>query len=169
MTAESACPAALAALFTAGEVRQPRDSLGFLLWQVTHAWQRHVDERLAACDLTHLQFVMLISTAWHTHMGAAPSQATLARWLQVHPMQVSQVVKLLLAKKLLIRERMPHDLRAHRLALTADGVARLRIAVPIVQQAHHLFFDAPGGTEEALKMPLLRLFENLGPAAPSPA
>jgi DNA-binding MarR family transcriptional regulator len=164
MPAVPASPAALAALFAASEVRQPKDSLGFLMWQVTHAWQRHVEERLEPCGLTHLQFVVLISTAWHTHLGEPPSQATLARWTQIHPMQVSQVVKLLLAKRLLIRERMPNDGRAHRLALSAEGIERLSIAVPVVHQAHHLFFDAKGGTEAALKKLLAQLFENLAPA-----
>jgi DNA-binding MarR family transcriptional regulator len=162
-----ATPEVLAALFAAGEVHQPKDSLGFLMWQVTHAWQRQVGEQLEPCALTHLQFVVLISTAWHMHLGEPPSQAVLARWTQIHPMQISQVVKLLLAKKLLVREKMPNDGRAHRLALSQEGVERLSIAMPVVQQAHHLFFDAPGGTEQALKTLLQRLFESLGPTGPT--
>jgi len=161
-------PAAIEALFAAAEVSQPKDALGFLMWQVTHAWQRHVEELLEPCGLTHLQFVVMISTAWHMHIGAQPSQAVLARWTRIHPMQVSQVVKLLLAKKLLIRENMPGDGRAHCLGLSAEGIERLSIAVPVVHQAHHIFFDAAGGTEEALKTLLARLFENLAPSAPSP-
>ena len=90
----------------------------------------------------------MISTAWHMHIDALPSQAVLARWTRIHPMQVSQVVKLLLAKKLMIREKMPGDGRAHLLALSAEGIERLSIAVPVVHQAHHVFFDAAGGTEE---------------------
>jgi hypothetical protein len=62
---------------------------------------------------------------------------------------------------------MPGDGRAHLLALSADGIERLSIAVPIVNEAHHVFFDAAHGTEQALKMLLARLFENFELAARS--
>jgi DNA-binding MarR family transcriptional regulator len=166
MTQDRATPEALATLFAASEVRHPCDSLGFLVWQVTHAWQRHVEERLEPFGLTHLQFVVLISTAWHMKQGETPSQAALARWASIHPMQVSQVVKLLIAKNLLLRERMPNDARAHRLALTAEGLARLGAAVPVMKEAHHNFFDAVRGTEEPLKALLGRLFEHLSAEQP---
>ena len=161
-----ATPEALDAVFAASDVRHPCDSLGFLVWQVTHAWQRHVEERLEPFGLTHLQFVVLISTAWHMKQGAAPSQAMLARWAQIHPMQVSQVVKLLMTKGLLLREKMPNDARVHRLALTAEGLARLGAAVPVMKAAHHSFFDAVRGTEEPLKALLGRLFEHLSAVQP---
>jgi DNA-binding MarR family transcriptional regulator len=160
---------AIRALFAASEVSQPKDAIGFLMWQVTHAWQRHVEELLEPCGLTHLQFVILISTAWHMHRAEPPSQAVLARWTRIHPMQVSQVVKLLLTKKLLIRDKKPGDGRAHLLALTREGIERMSIAVPLVHQAQHVFFGTGGGTEEALKTLLARLFENLAPATPFPA
>jgi DNA-binding MarR family transcriptional regulator len=161
-----ATPEALDALFAASDVRHPCDSLGFLVWQVTHAWQRHVEERLEPFGLTHLQFVVLISTAWHMKQSMAPSQAMLARWAQIHPMQISQVVKLLMTKGLLLREKMPSDARVHRLALTAEGLARLGAAVPVMKAAHHSFFDAVCGTEEPLKALLARLFEHLSAVQP---
>jgi len=166
MSTARATPADLAAVFTTSDVRHPCDSLGFLVWQVTHAWQRHVEEQLEPFGLTHLQFVVLISTAWHMRQGEAPSQAALARWASIHPMQVSQVAKLLINKKLLLREKMPNDARAHRLALTVEGLARLGAAVPVMKAAHHNFFDAVRGTEEPLKALLARLFENLSSEQP---
>ena len=161
-----ATPEALAAVFAASDVRHPCDSLGFLVWQVTHAWQRHVEEKLEPFGRTHLQFVVLISTAWHMRTSGPPSQAMLARWAQIHPMQVSQVVKLLMTKKLLLREKMPNDARAHRLALTMEGLARLGAAVPVMKEAHQSFFDAVCGTAEPLKALLGRLFEHLSADQP---
>lgn len=160
-----ALPEALDTLFAAAEIRRPQDSLGFLMWQVTHAWQRQLEEKLEPVGLTHLQFVVLISTAWHMHLRKPASQAALARWTRIHPMQISQVVKLLLAKRLLLRERMPNDRRAHLLSLSEEGLKQLSIAVPVAHQTQHLFFDAGGGTEHALKTLLAQLFENL--AAPA--
>ncbi len=81
-------------------------------------------------------------------------------------MQVSQVVKLLMTKGLLLREKMPNDARVHRLALTAEGLARLGAAVPVMKAAHHSFFDAVRGTEEPLKALLARLFEHLSAVQP---
>jgi MarR family transcriptional regulator, organic hydroperoxide resistance regulator len=131
-----------------------------------HAWQRHVEEKLEPFGLTHLQFVVLISTAWHMRTSGPPSQAELARWAQIHPMQVSQVVKLLMNKKLLLREKMPNDARAHRLALTMEGLTRLEAAVPVMKEAHQSFFDAVCGTAEPLKALLGRLFEHLSAVQP---
>ncbi len=166
MDESRATPEALAAVFKASDVRHPCDSLGFLVWQVTHAWQRHVEEKLEPFGLTHLQFVVLISTAWHMRTSGPPSQAELARWAQIHPMQVSQVAKLLTNKKLLLREKMPNDARAHRLALTMEGLSRLDSAVPVMKEAHQSFFDAVCGTAEPLKALLAGLFEHLSPEQP---
>src|SRR3954453_8138901 len=40
------------------------DSPGFLLWRVTQRWQRSIVAALRPLDLTHAQFVLLMSTAW---------------------------------------------------------------------------------------------------------
>jgi DNA-binding MarR family transcriptional regulator len=146
-------------IFSHSDIRQPADNIGFLMWQVTHAWQRHLDEALQPAGLTHLQFVVLVSTGWHVHLGETVSQAGLARWMKIHPMQVSQVVKLLLAKSLLRREKIPNDARAHRLLLSTAGIQTLANAVPLVNKAHHIFFEDASGIEAPLKKLLSRLFE----------
>src|SRR5579863_3613186 len=138
-------------------IRQPQDSLGFLMWQVTHGWQRHLEEALAPTGLTHLQFVVLMGTRWHAGLGVSITQAELARWAQMHPMQVSQVVKLLSAKGLLRRIRSSSDARASHIELTATGLRVAATAAPIADAAHHGFFaDAP-----QIEEPLRRLFDRV--------
>lgn len=120
----------------------PEDSLGFLLWQVSHRWQRAIGAALAPLDLTHLQFVLLTCTGWLMKGGQPPSQAELAAFSKIEPMQVSQVVRLLEKKKLLARAPHPADSRAKALRLTAAGEKLVRRAVPLVEAADAAFFAA---------------------------
>lgn len=120
----------------------PEDSLGFLLWQATHRWQRAIGAALAPLDLTHLQFVLMAGTGWLTKDGGAPTQIELAGFTRVEPMQVSQVVRLLEKKKLLARAPHPTDSRAKALKLTAAGEKLLARALPVVESADAAFFAA---------------------------
>jgi DNA-binding MarR family transcriptional regulator len=126
----------------ASRFRGPEDSLGFLLWQVSHRWQRAIGAALAPLDLTHLQFVLLTCTGWLMKGGQPPSQAELAAFSKIEPMQVSQVVRLLEKKKLLARAPHPADSRAKALRLTAAGEKLVRRAVPLVEAADAAFFAA---------------------------
>ncbi|MGE5145683.1 MAG: MarR family winged helix-turn-helix transcriptional regulator [Candidatus Eiseniibacteriota bacterium] len=118
----------------------PEDSLGFLLWQATHRWQRAIGAALAPLGLTHLQFVLLTGTGWLCRDGGAPTQIELAGFTRVEPMQVSQVVRLLEKKKLLARAPHPTDSRAKALKLTAAGEKLVQRAVPLVEAADADFF-----------------------------
>jgi DNA-binding MarR family transcriptional regulator len=120
----------------------PEDSLGFLLWQVSHRWQRKIGAALAPLGLTHLQFVLMAGTGWLAKGGGAPTQAELAAFSKVEPMQVSQVVRLLEKKKLLARAPHPADSRAKALRLTAAGEKLVMRAVPIVEAVDAAFFAA---------------------------
>ena len=47
----------------------PDKSPGFLLWQVTNVWQRRMKKALRETGLTHVQFVLLVSTVWLNNHG----------------------------------------------------------------------------------------------------
>lgn len=141
----------------AARIRRPEDSLGFLLWQATHGWQRHLEQALAPTGLTHLQFVMLRGTRHLSEDGVSVSQADLARWAHVHPMQVCQVLKTLLAKGLVTRRRRADDARAHQIALSEAGERLAEAAMPLVEQAHAEFFAGLDGLGAPLRLLLRRL------------
>lgn len=124
----------------ASRFRGPEDSLGFLLWQATHRWQRAIVAALAPLGLTHLQFVLMAGTGWLAKDGGAPTQIELAGFTRVEPMQVSQVVRLLEKKRLVARAPHPADSRAKALRLTAQGEKLLTRALPIVEGADAAFF-----------------------------
>jgi DNA-binding MarR family transcriptional regulator len=121
---------------------RPEDSTGYLLWQVTHAWQRQLEQALAALDLTHLQFVLLAGIGWLTRNGDLLTQVELAAFCQIDVMQISQVVRKLETKKLIRRTTHPTDTRAKVLALTPIGETKLQAALPLVERLDTAYFAA---------------------------
>ncbi len=104
----------------------PEDSAGYLLWQVTHRWQRHVEDALIELNITHLQFVLLAGIGWLTRNDALLTQVQLAEFCKIDVMQISQVVRKLEAKGLVKRDAHPFDTRAKLLTLTASGGTTLK-------------------------------------------
>ncbi len=139
----------------------PEESGGFLLWQVTHLWQRYMGAGLAKLGLTPMQFILLASIGWLTRDGDVVAQVHLAEFCKVDPMLVSQVIRLLEEKGLVGRRPHPTDTRAKCLSLTRHGVRLLERALPCVQTADRRFF---GSVDRARLLSLLRhLFRLHGP------
>ena len=109
-------------LFANRPLKGPDDSLGFLLWRVTHAWQRFVDDRLQVCGLTHLQFALMIALGWLTRHDEPTTQSALIAFVDMHPMQVSQVLSTLERKGQISPGPMPGE-RTHQTGRT-HGVRR---------------------------------------------
>jgi DNA-binding MarR family transcriptional regulator len=120
----------------------PEDSAGYLLWQVTHLWQRQVEATLAELDITHLQFVLLAGIGWLTGQGELLTQVQLASFYKIDVMQVSQVVRKLEVKQLVNRSAHPTDTRAKILNLTKTGIKTLNAALTLVEQLDAEFFSS---------------------------
>lgn len=116
------------------------DSPGFLLWQVTMAWQREVAEALRPLDLTHVQFVLLACTWWLGRSDTPPSQLDVARQAGTDPKMTSEVLRRLEAKGLVVRAVDPSDTRVRRTEVTAAGAELARRAVGVVESADARFF-----------------------------
>ena len=129
---------------------QPGDSPGLLLWRATLRWQRLIAAALKPLDLTHVQFVLLASAWWLTHVaGETPSQRRLAEHAGTDPMMTSQVLRALEAKGLIARSADPNDSRARRISVTRTGSTLAKRAVAVVETADAQFF-APAGDQAAL-------------------
>jgi DNA-binding MarR family transcriptional regulator len=140
-------PADLASMFDAVSLGSPRNAIGFVLWRVVHRYERELEHALRPLDLTHLQFTLLALAAWTQKQGEIPNQTELARAGDIHVMQVSNVLKALEHKMLIIRFVATGN--AKSVALTVEGVERLRAAFPIaIDVQHRLFGKAgmPGGS-----------------------
>ena len=143
--------------FTGRSLHGPDNSLGFVLWRVTHAWQRFLEQRLIPLGLTHLRWALLIGLGWLTREGGEVSQRHLADFLAMQPMQVSQVLVAMEKADLVMRRASVSDGRAFALALTPAGEKLLRRAMPVVEAAHGSFFGKQAFAAEGLRAQLLAL------------
>src|SRR3989440_12699509 len=107
----------------------PDDSPGFLLWHVTLRWQRDIAAVLAPLELTHVQFVLLVTTWWLNAQGENPNQLSVARQAGTDVKMTSQVLRKLEAKSLIRRDVDTSDTRAKRLRVTDRGAELARQAV----------------------------------------
>jgi len=127
------------------------------MWKATLRWQRAMAVSLRPLGLTHVQFVILSSAWWLTHVaGESPTQRRLADRAGTDPMMTSQVVRALQAKGLITRSPDPTDSRARLLGVTRLGATLARRAIAIVAAADADFFAAAGDTS-ALRDALRRL------------
>ena len=122
----------------------PDDSPGFLLWQVSHLWQRKIKAALDPLELTHVQFVLLASVAWLGHADDALTQVKLAAHARTDVMMTSKVLRTLESKGLIRRAPHPDDTRANVLATTVEGDALLSRAVRVVEVVDQEFFGGLG-------------------------
>jgi DNA-binding MarR family transcriptional regulator len=132
----------------------PAASPGFLLWHVTHAWQRAVAAALGPLGLTHVQFVLLACVWWLEEQGCTPNQLQLAGQAGTDVKMTSQVLRKLEAKGLIERTVDPADTRARRLRPTRDGARLAQRAVVAVEDVDARFF---GGDTDAVTAVLQRL------------
>ena len=131
---------------------------GFMLWQTTNGWQRAIRAALAPTGLTYVQIVLLSGLKDKQAEGASVSQAALAHALGADPMMTSQVLRTLETGGLIKRERNPADTRSRLLSLTADGLAKLAVALPLIAAVDAEFFDVLGRREERFLKAMRRLW-----------
>jgi DNA-binding MarR family transcriptional regulator len=117
------------------------ESPGFLLWRVTQRWQRAIVAALRPLDLTHAQFVLLMSTWWLARgSGPGPSQRDVAEHAEADPMMTSQVLRTLEKRGLVVRNADAADARVKRLSVTPAGARLARRAQGVVEAADRAFF-----------------------------
>jgi DNA-binding MarR family transcriptional regulator len=146
-------------LFETLSLGAPEKAVGFVLWRVVHRYIREVDRALADHDLTHLQFTTLAMAAWLGREGESVTQSEIARFSDIHPMQVSQMLKVLETKGMVKRERSPSDVRAKHIAITRSGIATLGRTMPVVIEVQRRLFGEAGKTGGSLLEGLLRVGE----------
>lgn len=139
----------IAAMFEDVSLGAPERAIGFVMWRIVHRYQREVDHALRPLDLTHLQFVVLTLVAWQARSDETVTQAALARFGDIHPMQLSNVLKALEQKEAIVRTPAPVNALAKHVGITSAGLSSLQTALPIVIEIQaRLFGDEglPGGS-----------------------
>ena len=150
-------PRTLAELFEHETLGTPENAVGFVLWRIVHRYTRDIDRALEPINLTHLQFTLLAMAAWMARSGEPVSQVALARFGDVHPMQVSQVLKALDDKGMVARPRSETDMRARHIVVTEAGVAALRQSMPLVIAEQARLFGESGKPGDDFLTALLQM------------
>ena len=119
----------------------PKESPGFLLWQVSSAWRRSLDSVLQQYELTHVQFVILASIGWLTREGGVASQIDLARHARLDVAMTSQVIRALEKRHFLERKQLSGNERSKFCFLTEEGGLLIRKAFPAIEDADISFFE----------------------------
>ncbi|MBS3904955.1 MAG: MarR family transcriptional regulator [Simkania sp.] len=118
----------------------PEQSPGFLLWQVSTQWRRHIESALATVGLTHSQFVLLASVGWLTRNDHNITQVELARHCKTDITMTSQVLRTLEKKGYIRRHQHKNNERSKFPSLTTNGAKLIERALPLVETVDREFF-----------------------------
>ena len=100
------------------------EQLGYLLTQVSFLKQRIINAALKELDITYIQFIILAGTLEIRDHHELVTQQTISTKRRLDKAMVSNVVKTLLNKGLMIRQPHPIDKRAYTLSLTESGTEK---------------------------------------------
>lgn len=123
------------------KIRKPDEQLGYLLTQVTFLKQRITNAALKELDITYIQFVILAGTLELGDKGGIVTQQIISTKRRLDKAMVSNVVKTLIEKKLMLREAHPVDKRAYTLLLTDEGVKKAIRGKEIASKIDETFFS----------------------------
>lgn len=115
-------------------------SPGFILYRTANAHNRVVREALMPWKLTQAQFAILAAVHSLREHAQICTQTDVAAQLLLDKMLVSDVVRLLVGRKLLNRRPNPNDARSYTVALTRKAVKVLPLAFAAVEEADQKFF-----------------------------
>ena len=134
-----------------------KKSTGLLFIRTYHKWHGLIKKQLKTIDLTHPQFVVLTTLAALLRQQEWVSQTDIARFSDMDVMTVSQIIRLLVKKELIMREVHPKDSRANIILLTDTGLQRVNQALPLVEGIDQAFFGKLENNTETLNQLLIEL------------
>ena len=134
-----------------------KKSTGLLFIRTYHKWHGLIKKQLKTIDLTHPQFVVLTTLAALLRQQEWVSQTHIAQFSDMDVMTVSQIIRLLVKKELIIREVHPKDSRANIILLTDTGLQKVNQALPLVEGIDQAFFGKLENNTETLNQLLIEL------------
>ena len=134
-----------------------KKSTGLLFIRSYHKWHGLIKNKLRTIDLTHPQFVVLTTLAALLRQQEWVSQTDIARFSDMDVMTVSQIIRLLVKKGLIMREVHPKDSRANIILLTDTGLQKVNQALPLVESIDQAFFGKLENNTETLNQLLIEL------------
>ena len=122
--------------------KNPNDSPGYLLGQLTTLWQRKQKKVLDPLNLTQTQFVLLAALGWLSKKSKSVTQVDIANQSNADRMMVSKVLRTLEEKNFITRQEHETDTRAKTITMTTKGERILQKALIEIENADLDFFSA---------------------------
>ena len=122
--------------------KNPNDSPGYLLGQLTTLWQRKQKKVLDPLNLTQTQFVLLAALGWLSKKSKSVTQIDIANQSNADRMMVSKVLRTLEEKNFITRQEHETDTRAKTITMTTKGERILQKALIEIENADLDFFSA---------------------------
>ncbi len=120
--------------------KNPNDSPGYLLGQLTMLWQRKQKKVLDPLGLTQTQFVLLAALGWLSKKSKSVTQVDIAIQSNADRMMVSKVLRTLEEKGFIKRQEHEIDTRAKTITMTTKGERILQKALIEIENADLAFF-----------------------------
>lgn len=129
-------------------LKEPEEYPGFMLWQASNIWQRIMKSDLKEFNATYTQWIILCSLIYLSKQNQTINQRLIARHAKLDIMTVSDVLKTLETKKMIVRSVNPDDRRHNSLKITEKGVRMVHQIFNKVLKSDGLFFNALGMDQE---------------------
>jgi DNA-binding MarR family transcriptional regulator len=139
--------------------KQPEESVGFLLWQVSNMWHLAMKKVLDPLDLTFTQFSLLAALQWLSTSKNDVTQQDIANHAKTDKMTTSKVLRTLQEKGFIQRAEAQFDTRAKIVKITEGGIAILKQALPLVKQCDDDFFRVVDTKNDVFSQHLLKIYQ----------
>lgn len=117
------------------------DVAGFSLYQTYFAWKRKIDNALLPHDLTHVQFILLMSLGYLARENEQVTQNELSKFTCFDVTMTSQVLRALEKRGFVERVKKTGDERSKFPKLTKKGVIKTQAACMDFLKAETDFFE----------------------------
>lgn len=123
------------------KIGDPKEEVGYLIWQITKFWQRGKHKALDEFGLTSSQMEILGAIFHLNREDVEITQILLSQETSIDPMTTSTILRNLQKKGLIIRKESETDTRARIVELTKDGEALFYKAISKVKLIHEKLFE----------------------------
>lgn len=123
------------------KIENPKEDIGYLIWQITKFWQRGKHKALDEFGLTSSQLEILGAVFHLTKENKEITQILLSQETHIDPMTTSTILRNLQKKGLIIRKESETDTRAWIVELTKDGEDLFSKAVSKIKLIYDKLFE----------------------------
>jgi MarR family transcriptional regulator, organic hydroperoxide resistance regulator len=139
--------------------KEPDEHPGFMLWQASNIWQRLMRNDLKEYNATYTQFIILCAILYLSKNCTEINQRLIAQHAKLDIMTVSDVLKTLESKKMVVRTINVKDRRHNFLKITGKGAKLVFDIFYKIEKSDKKFFSALKSKENEFNNLLIKLIQ----------